>query len=360
MKWPRVAWRDPITKSERPRRAASTSEVVEMELAFLRFFESLPAALAVGLLLLPRLIDEDGARFKVVIALFASVRAILGFFLIAAIAREIIPAERAIDYATLVTFCSATVVGKAWIVTQLIALSFAALTIARLVVRSDLLDKAALGAGALVLAVTSVTGHAIDDSFTLFTQASFLVHTCAGLTWIGGLLGLVYWMFTGRNKPPEVAAKLAERWSLIAKIAIALVVASGVAIAWENVGSFANLLATPYGRWLTVKLALFCAAMLAALALALYINHRRACAYAALKGNTDAPISNRCRSFTPPLFEGAFVSSITSCHGALPFSFLTPLSSNRARPSDISPASPTLRGKHQASAHVFADAFAST
>jgi hypothetical protein len=83
-------------------------------------------------------------------------------------------------------------------------------------------------------------------------------------------------------------------------------------------------------------------------------------AYAALKVNTDAPISNRCRSFTHPPFEGAFVSSITSCHGALPFSFLTPLSSNRARPSDISPASPTLRGKHQASAHVFSDAFAST
>jgi putative copper resistance protein D len=247
-----------------------------MELAFLRFFESLPAALAVGLLLLPRLIDEDGARFKLVIALFASVRAVLGFFLIAAIAREIIPAERPIDYAALVAFCSGTVVGRAWAVTQLIALTFAVLAIARLAVKSDLLDKIALGAGALVLAVTSVTGHAIDDSFTLFTQASFLVHTCAGLTWLGGLLGLVYWMFTGRDKPPEVAAKLAERWSLIAKIAIALVVASGLVMAWENVASFANLLATPYGRWLTVKLTLFCAAMLAALALALYINRQPA------------------------------------------------------------------------------------
>ncbi len=247
-----------------------------MDLAFFRFFESLPAALAVGLLLLPRLIDEDGAGFKVVVAFFASVRAILGFFLIAAIAREIIPTERPIDYAALVAFCSGTVVGKAWVVTQLIALTFAVLTLARLAVKSDLLDKAALGAGGLVLAVTSVTGHAIDDSFTLFTQASFLVHTFAGLTWIGGLLGLVYWMFTGRDKPPEVAAKLAERWSLIAKIAIALVVASGLVMAWENVGSFANLLATPYGRWLTVKLALFCAAMLAALALALHINRRPA------------------------------------------------------------------------------------
>src|SRR5208337_4279094 len=163
-----------------------------------------------------------------------------------------------IDYAALVAFCSGTVVGRAWVVTQLIALTFAVLAIARLAVKSDLLDKVALGAGGLVLAVTSVTGHAIDDSFTLFTQVSFLAHTCAGLTWIGGLLGLVYWMLTGRDKPPEVAAKLAERWSLIAKIAIAIVVASGLVMSWENVGSFANLLATPYGRWLTVKLALFC------------------------------------------------------------------------------------------------------
>ena len=247
-----------------------------MELAFLRFFESVPAALAVGLLLLPRLIDEDGSRFKPAIVLFASTRALLGFFLIAGIAREILPAERQVDFAALVTFCSTTVVGKAWVVTQLIALTFAGLSIARLAATSDWLDKVALGFGGLVLAVTSVTGHAIDDSFTLFTQASFLLHTFAGLTWIGGLLGLVYWMFTGRDKPPEVAARLAERWSLIAKIAVAAVVASGLVIAWENVGSFANLLATPYGRWLTVKLALFSAAMLAALALALYINRQPA------------------------------------------------------------------------------------
>jgi copper transport protein len=247
-----------------------------MQLAFLRFFESLPAALAVGLLLLPRLIGEDGARFRKIVALFASVRAVLGFFLIAAIARAIIPADRPVDYDTLLTFCFSTVVGKAWVVTQAIALAFAALAILRLVLNEAWLDYAALAAGGLVLSVTSVTGHAIDDSFTLFTQASFFLHTFAGLTWIGGLLGLVWWMLTGRDKSPEVAAKLAERWSQIAKGAIVLVLASGLVMAWENVGSFANLLATPYGRWLVVKLALFSAAMLAALALALYLNRRPA------------------------------------------------------------------------------------
>ena len=113
-----------------------------------------------------------------------------------------------------------------------------------------------------MLALTSVTGHAIDDSFCWWQQASFLLHTVAGLTWLGGLIGLVWWMFTGRDKPPEVAAKLADRWSLVAKIAIVIVVISGIVMAWENVGSFANLLATPYGRLLTIKLALFCASCL--------------------------------------------------------------------------------------------------
>jgi len=247
-----------------------------MSQTFLRFFEALPTALAVGLLLLPLLTDEDNARFKRVIALCGALRALLGFGLIVLIARAIIPAEVPLDFNGLVTFCTGTAVGRAWIVTEIIALVFAIATLARLRVDSDLLDKSALGLGGLVLALTSVTGHAIDDSFSWWQQGSFLLHTAAGLTWLGGLIGLVWWMFTGRGKPPEVAAKLAERWSQIAKIAIVLVVISGIVMAWENVGSFANLLATPYGRLLTIKLALFCGAMLAALALARYLNRRPA------------------------------------------------------------------------------------
>jgi len=247
-----------------------------MLMPLLRFFESVPAALAVGLLLLPRLIDEPGERFKPVVAGMALLRAALGFFLIAAIARTIIPAERPVDLAALGEFVTGTTVGRAWIATQAVAVLFAAATLLRFVLAAKLLDDVALALGALVLAATSVTGHAIDDSFAWYTQASFLVHTLAGLVWIGGLLGLVWWMFTGRDKPQEVAAKLAERWSLVAKIAILLVVISGLMMAWENVGGFANLLATTYGRLLTLKLALFCGSMLAALALALYLNCRPA------------------------------------------------------------------------------------
>jgi copper transport protein len=245
-----------------------------MSLAFLRFFESLPSALAVGLLLLPRLIGEDGKHFKRTVAALALLRAALGFFLIQGIARAIIPAEKPIDFSTLVDFVSGTVVGKAWAVTQVIAIVFAIAAAARLLIASHFLDTATLVLAGLVVVVVSVTGHAVDDSLPVYTQISFLFHTGAGLVWLGGLLGLVWWMYTGRDKPPEVARRLAERWSLVAKIAMGIVVLSGLALAWENVGGFANLLATTYGRLLALKLAFLCAVLLLALALARYITRQ--------------------------------------------------------------------------------------
>jgi copper transport protein len=247
-----------------------------LSLAFIRFLESLPSALAVGLLLMPRLIGEDSGRFKIPVAAAAILRALLGFPLLYLIARNIIPAERPLDSGVITEFAVGTSVGKAWLATQGLAFVFAAMAVARIFVSSDLLDKATLFVGVVVLAVVSVTGHAIDDGLPLWTQISFLLHTAAGLTWLGGLLGLIWWMFTARNKPPEVAARLAERWSLVAKAAVGLVAATGVALAYENVGSVPNMLATPYGRLLTLKLTLLCAVLLCALAIVRYMRRRPA------------------------------------------------------------------------------------
>ncbi|MGJ0533746.1 c-type cytochrome [Methylocystis sp.] len=245
-----------------------------LSLAAIRFLLSLPSALAVGLLLLPRLIGEDGGRFKPAVAALALVRAVFGFALLYVTARAIFPADRPIEFDTLWEFTVNTSVGNAWIGTQLVAFLFAALAAARLFVASDVLDQVTLWVGVVLIAVVSVTGHAIDDGLPRWTQLSFLLHTAAGLTWLGGLLGLVWWMFTARGKPPEVAAQLAERWSFIAKVAMAIVAVTGFAIAWENVGSIPNMLATPYGRLLTLKLVFLCAVLLAALALARYITRR--------------------------------------------------------------------------------------
>jgi copper transport protein len=250
-----------------------------LSLAFIRFLESLPSALAVGLLLLPRLIGEDGARFKLPVAGAGVLRAVLGFAALYLIARNIIPAERPIDLGVLTEFTLGTSVGVAWLATEVIAIVFAGLALARLSISSDLLDRVTLWTGVLVLALVSVTGHAIDDGLPIWTKASFLLHTAAGLVWLGGLLGLIWWMFTAHKKPPEVAAQLAERWSMIAKVAIGLVAVTGVAMAYENVGSVPNMLATPYGRLLTLKLALLCAVLLCALAIVRYMHRRPAGAF---------------------------------------------------------------------------------
>ena len=247
-----------------------------LSLAFIRFLESLPTALAVGLLLLPRLIGEDGGRFKIPVAVAAVFRALLGFALLYLIARAIIPAERPIDGDILKEFTLGTSVGKAWLATEVVAFLFAALAIARLLRLNDLLDRVTLWTGVGLLATVSVTGHAIDDGLPIWTQVSFLLHTAAGLTWLGGLLGLIWWMFTAHNKPPEVAGQLAERWSMVAKVAIALVAVTGFAMAYENVGSIPNMLATPYGRLLTLKLTLLCGVLLCALLIVRYMHARPA------------------------------------------------------------------------------------
>jgi putative copper resistance protein D len=245
-----------------------------LSLAAIRFLLSLPSALAVGLLLLPRLIGEDSARFKPAVAALALTRALLGFALLYVTALSIFPADRPVELNALWEFAANTTVGNAWIATQLIAFLFAGLAVARVFVASEMLDRVTLWVGVILVAVVSVTGHAVDDGLPRWTQVSFLLHTAAGLTWLGGLLGLVWWMFTAQGKPPEVAAELAERWSFIAKIAMAIVAISGIAIAWENVGSIPNMLATPYGRLLTLKLIFLCGVLLAALALARYITRR--------------------------------------------------------------------------------------
>ena len=58
-----------------------------LSLAFIRFLESVPAAFAVGLILLPRLIGEDAQRFKITVAVLAVFRAIIGFALLYFICR---------------------------------------------------------------------------------------------------------------------------------------------------------------------------------------------------------------------------------------------------------------------------------
>jgi copper transport protein len=240
-----------------------------VELAALRFLESAPAALAVGLLLLPRLLGEAGTRFRWIVAAMALARVATGFWLIQAIAANVMAGQRTLTAKAVADFAMGTIVGKAWIATEILAILFALATALRALwyASPQWLDTVALSLGLGLIASVSLTGHALDESLPFYARISFLLHTAAGLAWLGGLVGLVLWMVAGTSKPPERALLLARRWSLVAQIAIALVVISGLILAWENVGNFVLLLATDYGRLLLLKLTLLCGVLLIALSL---------------------------------------------------------------------------------------------
>jgi len=254
-----------------------------MELAVLQFLECVPAALALGVLVLP-LLSNGGSfwgerRFGGVVAGLATFRAAVGIWGVWVMARSVVGESGTLDLGTVTAFAAGTIVGRAWILTELAALGFAAATLYRTRLAEDTpkaatkaktVDRAILILAVLVVAAAPVTGHVLDDTLPIYARFSFLVHTAAGLLWFGGLLGLVWWMIQGRRGDPERALLLAERWSMVAKVAMVAVLVTGVILTIENVGSVPRLLSTTYGRMLIVKVSLLCAVLLIALSLVLY------------------------------------------------------------------------------------------
>jgi putative copper export protein len=88
------------------------------------------------------------------------------------------------------------------------------------------------------------------------------VHLAGVLAWVGGLIVLaVVGLLTRTENAATV--QLSEDWgsvwvrySTVALWAVGMIVVSGSWLAWTHVGSPVQLLTTPYGRYLAVKLVL--------------------------------------------------------------------------------------------------------
>lgn len=107
----------------------------------------------------------------------------------------------------------------------------------------------------------------------LARNALIAVHVLAALSWVGGLVVLATVGLLRRrphtdnhNRREAAAAEWAqiwERFSMIALVAVAALIVTGVWQAWVHVGTPSQLLTTPYGRYLTVKLVLVVALLAA-------------------------------------------------------------------------------------------------
>lgn len=111
-----------------------------------------------------------------------------------------------------------------------------------------------LAAALAATAVHVAGGHAAAaDRWTTATIASQFVHFAAVGIWLGGLTALLLGL---GGAPSAPKADVARRFSLIASIALVIVVATGVVRSAGELTGWSDLTSTAYGRALLAKIAL--------------------------------------------------------------------------------------------------------
>lgn len=105
-------------------------------------------------------------------------------------------------------------------------------------------------AGLVAFGVVAAGGHAVAGDDVALGFGATIVHLAAMSIWTGGLVLLVagiprswFWWTASKFSP----------WALGSVVALAV---TGAANAWRQLGSFADLSDSSYGRWLIVKLVL--------------------------------------------------------------------------------------------------------
>jgi copper resistance protein D len=127
-----------------------------------------------------------------------------------------------------------------------------------------------LHTGALLLISQAWLGHAAEGGAGLYGAIMitvYAIHALATASWVGGLPPLLFALIEQRrfapNEARECTLDILSRFSLMAMVAVTLLIASGIANAGFRVaGSFGKLFYTEYGDALLLKVTLV-SAMLA-------------------------------------------------------------------------------------------------
>jgi copper transport protein len=119
--------------------------------------------------------------------------------------------------------------------------------------RSALVLGGAVVAVAATISSYAVQGHSVGAYPRVLSVASDSVHLAAASCWIGGLVVLVFLL---RAAPAELLGEVLPRWSRVAVVSVAVLVATGSFQSLREVGSMEALVETSYGRLLLVKLTL--------------------------------------------------------------------------------------------------------
>ena len=112
-----------------------------------------------------------------------------------------------------------------------------------------------VGGAVVALVGPSLVGHTRAFSPSPLLVAADVLHLLAGATWLGGLVGLVVSLraLAGRE---VLAATTLARFSTLAGGLLLAVAATGTFLAWRIVGSWSGLVETRYGWLLLAKVAI--------------------------------------------------------------------------------------------------------
>jgi putative copper resistance protein D len=184
------------------------------------------------------------------------------WILLEAAAMSGLPFSEAIAANVLLTVVNETQFGLLFEIRVVLAIILAAcLTYDRLAPARWLALASALG----LVAAIAWTGHAgsTPGEKGLLHLTADVLHLIASAAWIGGLVPLALLLAAARRYPGEAWTCLArdatQRFSMLGIASVATLLGSGIVNAWILVGSINGLIVTPYGRLLTLKIALFAA-----------------------------------------------------------------------------------------------------
>ncbi len=115
-----------------------------------------------------------------------------------------------------------------------------------------------------LLRTTGMAGHNSDGSEPTWGAVADFVHLLGASLWIGGLTMLTLAVLP-RRRVGELAAVL-PGYSRLAAVSVTGIVAAGLVLTWQVVGSYDALLHSSYGHLLLIKTAVLATVLLAAYA----------------------------------------------------------------------------------------------
>lgn len=112
----------------------------------------------------------------------------------------------------------------------------------------------ALGGAVLIVASFWFDGHTVSKGFRPLHALVNSVHVAAGAVWVGGVVSMaaVLWMRSLRGEPLR-GVEMVLRFSKIATIALAAVLAAGAVMAFLILDSLSELTGTEWGKILLLK-----------------------------------------------------------------------------------------------------------